>query len=294
MPTVYFDTAFYVALARADDGSASATIEALNSLKVRTVLSRTLFQELVSSADRPEKDALLCDRLSALVAPSYVTFPNLTWDALRVAGETRRVAADALRSVESTIVEAESASVLANSPFPHGRRASARDHTIAQQPYMQPDGTIDFAVLGDTLRPHLALMGVAVPNPFDEAGLQPLLTMLSSRLGSVDMAAMERKTRLTASVVATDNRPYEVILGTASEKSRGKLAHTYRDAAHMEEFAAHSDAVDLFQLDGPQYELLQRNPDHELRRLGLQSRCFTAQRLDEAVHKVRRLLSPTE
>ncbi len=291
MPTVYFDTSFYVALARADEQRASEVIDGLNALTIRTVLSRTIFWELISRPNWPEKDALLCDRLQRIAAPPYLTFPELTWEMLRTSGAARKAIADRLSSLDETIVEAESSSVMANSTYHHGLRAPAINAIIAEQSFVRSDGTIDIANLGEYIRPFLAQLGVSVPEPLGEADLRALQAVLTDRLKNFDLSALERQTRLTASAVATDPRPYEVMLGRATEGKRRKLAHTYRDAAHMNEFASHSEVIDLFQMDGPQYRQLQRDPEHELRRLGVHTKCFAVGQLEEVLGAVRERLS---
>jgi predicted nucleic acid-binding protein len=57
--TVYFDTQFYVRLANTDETLASKTIDKLNNLQVRHVLSQTIVFELLKKSTKPEKDKIL-------------------------------------------------------------------------------------------------------------------------------------------------------------------------------------------------------------------------------------------
>lgn len=287
MFTVYFDTSFYIWLARADDTSAGETLDALDEMAVRAVLSGTIAREFLSSVGRDEQDAKLHARVTLLRQPPNLTAPGLSWDALLLTGDRRREFADALAKLEEPIVRAESAGVLANSEYPHGLRKAATDHTIAQLPFVRENG-VDLGAFGDFLAPQLAILGINVPSPLTERELPALHAALIGLLPPGSMEAAATKSRLVSSSVATDGRPYEVILGTASGETRKRLAHTYRDAGgHMAEFVEHAHAIDLLQVDGPQHRQLERDERHELRRLGLRDRCFAASTLDDAVNCVR-------
>ncbi len=286
MLTVYFDTAFYVALARTEDGAATTAIDALNSMSVRGVLSLHLLRELLASADRPEADARLHERVSAISRASYCTATGLGWDALLHHGPSRRTAADLFAAVDDGIVQAESAAHLARSASKSALKKEAEAHTLAQHPYLTAGG-IDFGLLGDTLRPLLSRLGVPVPDPLAEAALPQLQEDLARLQEGYDVDGLARLTNLMASVLATDNRPYEVVLGRAGAKKADKLAHTLRDAGHMGEFCAHASEIDLFQMDGPQHRAMLNNPSHELRRLGLDPKCFAAAGLSDALAEVR-------
>ncbi|MFN7702223.1 MAG: hypothetical protein ACK6CU_01785 [Deltaproteobacteria bacterium] len=291
--TVYLDTAFYVALARAADDLAATTLDALDDLDVRIVISFSLLRELLSSADRPERDRTLHARITSLRAPPYATVANLTWDYLLLGGGPRRDFADKLRGIDDALVRAESAGVLANTTYPHGLRQPATTHTAATLPFMRPDGTADIGKLGEWMRVTLGPLGIEVRTPLTEETLPELQAALAAFLPSGAREAIERKNRITASAVATDNRPYEVILERASDRSAARLAHTYRDAGHMAEFVEHAEAIDLFQMDGPQHTLLERDAEHELLRLGLHERCFSAPDLPSVIAVLRHRLGAT-
>jgi hypothetical protein len=285
MLTIYLDSSFYVALARADDGEAGEVIAALNAVDVRPVLSMTLTRELFASANRPEADARLHARVNAFARPSFTTVPHVSWDLLLLAGEPRRAFADKLAEIDRALLPAESAGVLANTTYSHGLKPAASAHTMASLG-IDGDDTELIARIGEMMAPTLALIGVQVPSPLTRERLPELQAILATIIPPETMDAIARKSRLVASSVATDNRPYEVVLGTASAKARGRLAHTYRDAGHMDEFVCNTDAIDAFQMDGPQYALLTGDSEHELRRLGLADRCFTAPTLRDTVERV--------
>ena len=96
--TVYFDTQFYVRLANADETLASKTIDQLNNLQVRNVLSQTILYELLKKSNKPEKDIILFERINRFVIPSFTIkplfveeSPTLSWDMLLICGQERRV-----------------------------------------------------------------------------------------------------------------------------------------------------------------------------------------------------------
>ncbi len=60
--TVYFDTNFFVWLARATETTANNAIDKLNALGVRHVLSEILIQELLTCTNKPEYDESLIKR----------------------------------------------------------------------------------------------------------------------------------------------------------------------------------------------------------------------------------------
>jgi len=81
MITVYFDSNFYVWLAREDDG-ADPCVASLNALQVRHVVSVPLVQELFSSSPRPDANRRLHSRVTRLAIPPLELIADFTWDAL--------------------------------------------------------------------------------------------------------------------------------------------------------------------------------------------------------------------
>lgn len=289
--TVYFDTCFYVALARAGEDEAQAAITAMNDTAARTVLSLPLLRELLASVDRPEKDEILLDRLSRLELPSYRTDERLTWDALRYHGVRRREFADVLKRLAPKIARAESASLVANPESTHRLREPALQATLEDLDLPdagQASSEDMLAALQPMLATSLGALGIRVPEPLTQEALADLQTALLALLPGQALERVEQHGRLVASATANDARPYESVLGTVSEKSLKKLGHTLRDADHMLEFCQHADEVDLLQLDGPQWRQLQHlGKRHELSRAGLAERCFRADGLS-AVAEVRK------
>lgn len=291
MITVYFDSNFYVWLARARDEAAATCIDALNGLDVRGVLSNALFQELASSVGREAPDARLHSRLMRLARLPYTTHPGLGWEFLLVGGDSRRSVADALERIANPTLMAESLTVLANNPRPHRRHAAATAQAVGQLPELRrADGSLD----QDALRAFTTSLfePLHLPMVVPDLSTPELRTEFAAQLNAMvsdaQHHALDTRRRLIASAVATDNRPYETVLGTASPKTMKGLAHTFRDAGdHMACFVEHAAAIDNFQMDGPQHRLLARGT-HELRRIGLHERCFTAVGLDDAIEQVRK------
>jgi len=83
MVTVYFDSNFYVWLARElDDDIADHCIAELNALQVRHVVSLPLVQELFSSTARPAANRRLHSRVTRLAVPPLALTADFAWDAL--------------------------------------------------------------------------------------------------------------------------------------------------------------------------------------------------------------------
>lgn len=285
--TVYLDSSFYIQLVRMNDEDAREVVSALNALEVRPVLSFTLMRELMRNPNRSEADAKLHALVSLFARPSFITTEHMSWDWLLATGERRRELADTLAHIDRALVAAESAGVVANTAYPHGLKAAAAASALAKAPYLDASGNIDIAKFRDLLVQYFGLLGIEVPDPLTEESVRVLKAALASRFPPGTSEAVETKSRLVASTVATDNRPYGVVLGTAPDKSSRDLAHTYRDGNHMDEFARHADVIDVLQIDGPQYAQLEKDASHELRRLGLAERCFMAATPGDAVSWVR-------
>ena len=87
--TIYFDTSFYVQLCRLDKAQADELLDKLNMLNVRHVVSDAILKELLSSADRSEKDALLFERVNGFAIPPLLIGDFPFWKALLIEGDER-------------------------------------------------------------------------------------------------------------------------------------------------------------------------------------------------------------
>lgn len=85
-----------------------------------------------------------------------------------------------------------------------------------------------------------------------------------------------------------DMRLASVALGKPDYVS--KMSGEFGDAEHIGVFLQHRDEIDLFQLDGRQYDPMLRYSRHELRTQGLGDRCFAAADLPTAIQEVERLV----
>src|SRR5690606_2326848 len=73
-----------------------------------------------------------------------------------------------------------------------------------------------------------------------------------------------------------DDRDLRLMEGVISPKSKTRFSSSLRDCGHMAIFASFSDEIDLLQVDGPKMNEIWDRPDHAMRQLGLEGRCFTA------------------
>src|SRR5258708_3557602 len=111
--TVYFDTNFFVWLAKATEKTAEAAVDKLNALGVRHVLSDILVQELLTCANKPDRDELLFKRTQRFEIAPYRTNESLMWEALLSAGVERKVVADWFVLTDDLQTEANSHSIMA-------------------------------------------------------------------------------------------------------------------------------------------------------------------------------------
>ncbi len=118
-----------------------------------------------------------------------------------------------------------------------------------------------------------------------------LSNQIKDFLGVDLVARLEEENRIQDSSTITEDRPYQVAAGMASDKTKKRLSNTLRDTEHIMMFVNHRNEIDLLQVDKVQEEIIRRSkPKHRLAELGLADRCFSADSLLETVDKVRELI----
>lgn len=291
--TVYFDTSFYVKLCRADEALAGQTIHALNALSVRHVISDVIIRELLTSKDRNDLDEILVRRVGQFTLPPYGTRDGLMWQVLLLAGQERIDVANHLRNLHDEMARAASFSIMA-------RRRTSAEQTAklleAGKPALHQFGFPEdfeqnlpqFLSAAKAMLEGLGVQGLDWPeNPMPDDLLE-LSQQIKGILGSSLVAQVEEQYRIEDSSTRTEDRPYQVALGTASVKAAKRLSNTLRDTEHIMLFVNHRDEIDLLQVDKVQEEIIRRQkPKHRLAELGLSDRCFSADSLLAVVDRVR-------
>jgi hypothetical protein len=96
--------------------------------------------------------------------------------------------------------------------------------------------------------------------------------------------------RIKDSTTSSEDRPFKVAAGKATDKEKKGLSNTLRDTDRMADFVSHADQIDLLQVDQAQEAIIRASkPPHRLAELGWAERCFSIYSLSDAVDKLRRL-----
>lgn len=289
--TIYFDTQFYVHLARATEAVAARIVDGLCNLAVRPVLSCTLLRELLTSADREDGDRRLHAAVSRFRAGTFQTAPNLSWDVLLTAGTARQAVSGILRTMDDTLSQAESYSLVAGRPTTDARAREANLAVCARMELLNAKGEVDLETMLRFFGPLLHTYGIDLPCALTPEMANRVRDELLARLDPDELAHIIAQNAMRDSVVATDNRPYEVVLETALPHQRKRLANTYRDSEHMQTFMEHAGVIDFLQIDQPQLnQVRQTGSRHRLAMQGFANRCFAATDLDDTVTQVERLV----
>lgn len=290
--TVYFDTNFYVWLCRADESLSDGVLQALDELNVRVVISDVILRELLTSRDRNELDMALVSRVKKLRLPPYQTRDGLGWEVLLLAGEERVAMANFLRWAHDLTTVAESLSMTA--------RKETTDEETAEllegaKPYLRDMGfPEDFgqdpAQAAATLLSMFNIEGVVWPeNPTPE-DCERISEQLFGILGPDLVEQLREDGRIKDSTTSSEDRPFKVAAGKATDKERKGLSNTLRDTDRMADFVSHVDRIDFLQVDQAQEAIIRASkPPHPLAELGLAERCFSINSLSDVVNKVRRL-----
>lgn len=315
--TVYFDTSFYVDLAKASEEEAERVVVKLNDLAVRHVLSGQIVQELLSNAHSPEKDEMLVDRVSRFRIPPLrissssfdkpVDQESLDWEVLRLSGGLRNATASGLKLIFDLQTQAESWSKLArnSSQFQDDPKIKEKAEEFLRSMGIEgledlstgdgfgklidlSNGTLDLlSKIPNNL--HVQTEPIEMPEKRDPETFDRLSSELRSRLGTDILQKAQQKDEIVDSTTASDDRPYKIVAESASPKESRRLGTTFRDSNSMSLFLSHETEIDLVQLDKAQLSMVinQRNPEHTLAKLGLAERCFSSNSLTNVVETVK-------
>lgn len=306
MVTVYFDTNFFVWLARErDDQVAGDAIGELNQMEVRHVVALPHIKELFSSRPRHEENKRLHQRISRFNIAPLVLAEKFTWDALLGPPDALQAFSNQLRDADDLSAMGHSHALIADRKLTNEQQDAWNKANPEYAELVLPNGgapdmdaiRAKFIPMIEALRP----LAAALPNgAFDKilaalesASLDPqdIPSEVFAALGSEQVDKLKEEKDVQKSATASDNRPLGVTLGTATDEQQRALAHTYRDAEHMSVFIEHQDQIHYLQIDTAQFNQLSRKrPKHRLLELGLDGRCFAANSLTDAVKKVANLV----
>lgn len=293
--TVYFDTSFYVKLCRADEVLADQTIHALNALNVRHVISDVIIRELLTSRDRNDLDEILVRRVGRFSIPPYSTRDGLMWQVLLLTGDERIDVANHLRNLHDEMARAASFSIMARRKMTAEQTAKLLE---AGKPELQQHGFPDnfeqdlpqVLSAAKAMLEGLGVQGLDWPKNPRPVDLLELSQQIKDVLGPSLVAQLEDQDRIQDSATRTEDRPYQVAVGGATDKAAKRLSNTLRDTEHMVLFVNHCGEIDLLHVDKVQEEIIRRQkPKHRVAELGLSDRCFSADSLLAVVDKVREL-----
>jgi hypothetical protein len=295
--TVYFDTCFYIWLCRANESSATQTINALNSLNVRHVISSVLLRELLTCGNKPDSDRTLVRRVRQFRIAPYHTEESLMWEALLFSGQDRSDYADLLTCLHDDMTKAESLSITAE------RTTSEEETAKLLEANREPLQDLEFPHDFQQNMPQMlsAVKGMLVafgmsdlelpedPTPDDFIKLSgQILERGREMFGQSLFNQVEEQRRIRNSSTETEDRPYQVATDSASDEARRRLGNTLRDVEHIALFVHHHDKIDFLQVDSKHEKIIRRDePAHRLAELGLLDRCFSAPSLSAVVDKVR-------
>lgn len=290
MITVYFDTSFFVNLARAEGTDAAKAIGRLRALDIRHVVARPHLLELLRYAPNVDADAALVVRAHLMNAAPLVVDGLQLGLLLESADERERVRAE-LANLDTAMTRADATAATAR------RNAFTVDELRSMNPELVQACAPDRGITAETA---LALLHTALEScglgHIEIEGRAPEVVVadihreLRERFGDAPVTLALAENALADVVVGGEPRTKLVALGQASPEVASKLANSIRDGRHMATFLCHSKEIDFFQMDRPQFNKLLRTKSHPLRAPELADRCFTAPNLDSAVAEVERLV----
>jgi hypothetical protein len=302
MPTVYFDTSFYVDLARADAGQAVAVLEGLNQLEIRGVFSFDIMDELLAFAGDLKHDQKLFRRLAAL-SEGFLHLDNGSWDFLLLQGEDRERVAARIRADRSISDLGKSFGLSAEKPM--SRRESHRMMSANRESFKKAgflDERDEFDITGFSKIIDATTQIPSLPGPLvtklREANV--LLTEMLDTTDPAEKAKIQRRIesgldefmqlvkqlapdefqrmRAEREAFEGDSRPQQVVTQTGHKSIPGRLSNSYRDAGHIGRFVANRDVVDFLQVDRANFNRL-TDPNGlnttQLHEYGLAGRVFT-------------------
>lgn len=315
--TIYFDTQFYVKLANTNETLASYTIDELNKLQVRHVLSRIIIFELLKNSNKPDKDKLLVERMKRFNFSPYVTKSlfsenesSLCWDMLLSKGEERKFLSDFLTSIRDLQTKAESITIAIprNSQQEEKFSQASLDKleefgVLENKENFRNEGFEEgfktaLNIVNQIILPQIENLPSDMRSKIEEINFDrdanienasTIVQQLFDVIGIENHQVLQSHEELKKSITKNEDRPYKVSVGEASKSELMKLGNTLGDSEHMLMFAVNNNEIDFLQIDIPQFKILKSNPSHKFIEMGLDNRCFTAKSLEEIVQKVTEL-----
>ncbi len=316
--TVYFDTYFYIWLANATEEVANEIILELNELKVRHVLSGQIILELLSNSTKPEKDKILVNRMSKFEIDPYrisssifeesLESDALSWEVLLLDGNARTSLANLFKLIFDLQTQAESRSIIARNKYSSDKQKEIQE---SLEPFLALVGIEKDTeyTKEETARKHLEFQSEMFSNLFSLFSENPLenferidfcpeptienLMNLSNELkniiGDENINKLKEDKEINHSVTSSDERPYKVAIGKASQKEEKNLGNTFRDSNNMSLFVTHQNEIDLLQIDSAQINQIKNKgkKPHRLVELKLNERCFCANSLKNTVEIIK-------
>lgn len=288
MLTVYFDTSFFINVLRESDEVVASVVHRLQLLDVRHVVSPLIVRELLGHPDSVEQSTRLVCWLAMITSKPFC-IEGATLDTLLVSSEDRQQVASYLQGLDDQLSEANAMAMAARTRDSLTLAELENAHPAAMHKLGLRDGQApDLSALLDTMGPLLLSLGLDL----DLAAKPPAVIadeiMAAVRAKYGDLAVDHELTTRAAShsAIRGEPRTKEVALGRASRATKKGFLGAMRDGEHMAFFARHRADIDLFQMDGRQLRKLQQSPDHLIRMQGLESRCFSARNIVEAVQAI--------
>lgn len=312
--TVYFDTYFYIWLAKTTDQEADNIISELNKLKIRHVLSGQIILELLSNSSKPEKDKILVDRISKFEIEPYtisnsileesLSADTLSWKILLLVGEERTSLSNLLKSIFTMQTHAESWSTLARSNNFYQQEEKIQKSLMPflssigfdnDREYSQAETNEKYITFASELLSGLSHIlsddqrKTAETVNFLESKSSEDMTNLSNQIlniiGDENLDKLKESEKINHSVINSDDRVYKVVVGEASKKTEKNLGNSLRDANNMSLFLMHQEEIDLLQVDSPQMNQIKNNGknQHRIVELNLDNRCFCANSLKNII-----------
>lgn len=287
--TVYFDTSFWIWLGSAPKSEADEATSGLEALGVRYVLSEHVLSELALAPGRGAQYERMTSRVERLSTDPLRIPDWATWDLLFGDAEAReqlaemaRIAADtrALVGARSIAVEKMTPEQAVASNVAIGLPADpSQQYLVAMLRNLREQMRDAFSVCG----PEIALPLMPEPTDSWDETIAALLEW-SAEVAQHELVTAETDRRgFDESVTKKKMSDLKTLAMRGWDAAPGKLSNAFRDGGHMATFAAHEEVIDVLQLDGENFDGLRTVRGHEIVKRGLQSRCFRASNLLDAV-----------
>jgi hypothetical protein len=296
--TVYFDTSFFIELALANKELALFTINELNKLHLRHVVSDVIIRELLVRSNLAERDAILVHRVRQFEVDPYLTNPAWIWDDLLIKGNNRYRLSTIQKQFDDASTIAGVLGTLSRRQETPERNAALRNaiRSISEKLGLSINLTDANEQVYELMKFACRTAGLDTsdlppfPSSFEPESIAEFEEGMMQFVGEDKLRRATEEEVIQDSVVGSDPRIVNVAHGTASLKEEQRLKSEFRDCKHMLEFELHHDQIDLLQLDIRQFNRMMRSsPSHRFKKNGLDRRCFSAGTLPEVIDEMKRL-----